>query len=200
MFVNCRSPSQISTNSPSQLREPPIEQLKQGNNDERDEPIDLSSNIMALPLVPAYLPATQGLLGIHPEPRHIFRLWQIFAENVYPLIMIIHAPTVQSRISEVCWNLGAVSKPLEAVMFAVYALAVSSMKQADCIQLLGETRSVLLHRYSTGTAQALATANLHTTRDLEVLQAVVLFIVSLTTLPSHSALFLYLFKNTTDTW
>ncbi|KAJ9318725.1 hypothetical protein DTO271D3_855 [Paecilomyces variotii] len=158
------------------LREPPIEQFTQNSNDGREGPVDFSSGIMALPLVPVYLPAVSGLLGMHPEPKHIFKLWQIFAENVHPLIMIIHAPTVQRRISEVCWSLEAIPKPFEAVMFAVYALAVSSMKDADCIQLLGETRSVLLNLYSTGTAQALAAANLHVTRDLEVLQALVLFI------------------------
>ncbi|KAJ9384842.1 transcriptional regulator family: Fungal Specific TF [Paecilomyces variotii] len=159
------------------LREPPIEQFTQSSNDGREGPVDFSSGIMALPLVPVYLPAVSGLLEMHPEPKHIFKLWQIFAENVHPLIMIIHAPTVQRRISEVCWSLDAVPKPFEAVMFAVYALAVSSMKEADCIQLFGETRSILLNRYNTGTAQALAAANLHVTRDLEVLQALVLFIL-----------------------
>ncbi|KAJ9350150.1 transcriptional regulator family: Fungal Specific TF [Paecilomyces variotii] len=130
------------------LREPPIEQFTQNSNDGREGPVDFSSGIMALPLVPVYLPAVSGLLGMHPEPKHIFKLWQIFAENVHPLIMIIHAPTVQRRISEVCWSLEAIPKPFEAVMFAV-----------------------------TGTAQALAAANLHVTRDLEVLQALVLFIL-----------------------
>ncbi|KAJ9299404.1 transcriptional regulator family: Fungal Specific TF [Paecilomyces variotii] len=160
-----------------QLREPPIEQFTQNGNDGREGPVDFSSGIMALPLVPVYLPAVSGLLAMHPEPKHIFKLWQIFAESVHPLIMIIHAPTVQRRISEVCWSLEAVPKPLEAVMFAVYALAISSMKEADCIRLFGETRSVLLNRYSTSTAQALAAANLHVTRDLDVLQALVLFIL-----------------------
>ncbi|GAD98582.1 hypothetical protein NECHADRAFT_86480 [Paecilomyces variotii No. 5] len=130
------------------LREPPIEQFTQNNNEEKEAPVEFGSSIMALPLAPAYIPAAPGLLEMHPEPKHIFRLWQTFAENVYPLIMIIHAPTVQSRISEVCWNLGAVPKPLQAVMFAV-----------------------------TGTAQALVATHLHTTRDLEVLQALVLFIL-----------------------
>ncbi|KAJ9299966.1 transcriptional regulator family: Fungal Specific TF [Paecilomyces variotii] len=111
------------------LREPPVEQFTQNSNDGREGPVDFSSGIMALPLVPVYLPAVSGLLGMHPEPKHIFKLWQIFAENVHPLIMIIHAPTVQRRISEVCWSLEAVPKPFEAVMFAVYALAVSSMKE-----------------------------------------------------------------------
>lgn len=43
---------------------------------------------------------------------------------------------------------------------------------------MGESRSVLLNRYRSGAAQALIVADLHSTRDLEVLQAFVLFFVS----------------------
>jgi hypothetical protein len=75
------------------------------------------------------------------------------------------------------WNLEAVTRPLEAVMFGVYALAITSMKAADCVQAFGETRPVLLNRYRSGAAQALIAAELHLTRDLEVLQAFVLFLV-----------------------
>lgn len=62
-------------------------------------------------------------------------------------------------------------------MFSVYALAITSMKALDCVQSFGETRSVLLNRYRSAAVQALAAAELHTTRDLEVLQAFVLFLV-----------------------
>lgn len=64
-------------------------------------------------------------------------------------------------------------------MFAVYALAVTSMKSSECVEVFGETRSVLLNRYRSGAAQALIAAELHSTKDLEVLQAFVLFLVCL---------------------
>ena len=68
-------------------------------------------------------------------------------------------------------------------MFSVYALATASMKPSDCVHAFGETRSILLNRYRSGAAQALAAAELHSTRDLEVLQAFVLFLVC----PTHLA-------------
>lgn len=64
-------------------------------------------------------------------------------------------------------------------MFAVYALAVTSMKSSECVEVFGETSSVLLNRYRSGAAQALIAAELHSTKDLEVLQAFVLFLVCL---------------------
>jgi hypothetical protein len=128
-------------------------------------------------LIPVRLSGAPQLLELHPEPKHIFKLWQAFAENVNPLTKVIHTPTLQQRILEMSWNLEAVTRPLEAVMFGVYALAITSMKAPDCVQALGETKSVLLNRYRSGAAQALIAAELHLTEDLEVLQAFVLFLV-----------------------
>jgi hypothetical protein len=139
--------------------------------------INSSSSIATSLLIPVRLSGAPQLLELHPEPKHIFKLWQAFAENVNPLTKVIHTPTLQQRILEMSWNLEAVTRPLEAVMFGVYALAITSMKAADCVQAFGETRPVLLNRYRSGAAQALIAAELHLTRDLEVLQAFVLFLV-----------------------
>jgi hypothetical protein len=142
-----------------------------------------SSDIVTSLLIPVRLSGAPQPLELHPEPKHIFKLWQAFTDNVNPLTKVIHAPTLQQRILETSWNLETVTRPLEAVMFGVYALAVTSMKPPDCVQAFGETRSVLLNRYRSGAAQALIAAELHSTRDLEVLQALVLFLVCPTDKP-----------------
>ncbi len=107
----------------------------------------------------------------------MFTLWQAFAENVNPLTKIIHAPTLQKRIFEAAWSVESVSKPLEATMLAVYALAIASMKPADCIRLFGESKSALESRYRTGALRALSGTNMLLTRDLEALQALALVLV-----------------------
>lgn len=149
-----------------------------GDEDEDGEREASSTSRLATSLLlPVCLSDAPPLLSLHPQPKHIFRLWQIFADKVNPLTKVIHTPTLQQRILDMSWNLEALSRPLEAVMFSVYALAITSMKTADCVEAFGETRSVLLHRYRSAAAQALIAAELHTTRDLEVLQALVLFLV-----------------------
>ncbi|KAI5464431.1 fungal-specific transcription factor domain-containing protein [Mariannaea sp. PMI_226] len=160
---------------PKHLREPPIGQFKRHRNDVIEETPLFSLDIEALPLLPMQISSAPSLLELHPEPRHIFKLWKTFAENVHPLSMIVHAPTLQHRITEVSWNLEATTKPLEAVMFVIYALAITCLKSADCVEIFGEAKSVLLNRFSTGATRALNAASLPTTRDLEVLQALVLF-------------------------
>ncbi|PMD31717.1 hypothetical protein L207DRAFT_558487 [Hyaloscypha variabilis F] len=114
----------------------------------------------------------------HPEPRHIFRLWQIFVENVNPLTKILHVPTFQQRIFEVSWNIPSISKPTQAIMFAVYTLAIGSLSPSDCLKLFDQDKNTLFEQYRKSTVQSLIAAELSSTRDIEVLQAFVLFLLS----------------------
>lgn len=122
-------------------------------------------------------PSTQPELHeLHPEPRQIYRLWQIFVESVNPLTKLVHVPTLQQRVLDASWDTANVSKPLTAILFAIYTLAVTSMSSDECQASFGETRGTLLTRYRAATVRALIAADFLTTRDFEVLQAFVLFL------------------------
>ncbi|AEO64823.1 uncharacterized protein THITE_47736 [Thermothielavioides terrestris NRRL 8126] len=115
---------------------------------------------------------------LHPEPIHIFKLWHIFIDKVNPLTKIVHVPTLQQRILDVIFDLSAIQQPLQAMMFAIYTLTITTLSAEECDKLFGETRSVLLQRYKTATLQSLMAADLFVTRDLEVLQALTLFLLA----------------------
>lgn len=114
----------------------------------------------------------------HPPPIHIFWLWQTFLENVHPLSMLLHAPTVQSQITIAAQNVGEASSGLIALMFAIYTAAISSSDNVTCKSALGESKAKLLTRYSSAARQALVNADYLRTTDLTVLQAFVLLLVS----------------------
>ncbi|RKL33183.1 hypothetical protein BFJ72_g10199 [Fusarium proliferatum] len=114
----------------------------------------------------------------HPEPKQIFFLWQTFVECVNPLIKIVHVPSLQKRILEASWDLANIPKPLSALMFSIYLLSVTSLSSEACQSSLGEDRGALLTRYRTATVRALTAADFMTTKDLETLQAIVLFTFS----------------------
>jgi hypothetical protein len=61
-------------------------------------------------------------------------------------------------------------------MFAIYNLAITPMSSDDCQASFGETRDTLLTRYRGATIRALIAADFLTTKELEVLQALVLFL------------------------
>ncbi|KAK1240293.1 hypothetical protein MKX08_007735 [Trichoderma sp. CBMAI-0020] len=163
---------------PEVLKNPPILKLKQPDEEAGNRSIhdndELHEPSLFMP-VPISTPVEQ--LELHPDSKHVFKLWQIFADNVNPLIKIIHAPTLQDKILDAAWTPKSTAKSLEATMFAVYALAVASMKPASCIDLFGENKQVLVNRYRRGALQALSGTNMLSTRDMEVLQALTLVLM-----------------------
>ncbi|KAM0260064.1 hypothetical protein ACHAQJ_002988 [Trichoderma viride] len=160
------------------LKTPPILQLKQTDEEVENRCAHADKDFATPSLfLPTHLYTAVGQLELHPDPKHVFKLWQTFADNVNPLIKIIHAPTLQEKILETAWTLESTAKPLEATMFAVYALAVASMKPANCIHLFGEGKQVLVNRYRIGALRALSGTDLLSTRDVEVLQALTLVLM-----------------------
>jgi hypothetical protein len=124
-------------------------------------------------------PSRQSLHHLHPNPIQIFKLWQVFLDGVNPLTKIIHAPTIQQRILDATSDLKSVSPELEALMFAIYCSAFLSMSDEDVRKLFDEPKSTLLSRYRQAVQQALVNAGVLGTSELIVLQAFLLFIVSL---------------------
>jgi hypothetical protein len=97
---------------------------------------------------------------------------------VNPLVKVIHVPTVQRQLLEASVDLENVSKPFEALMFAIYASAITSLNNEECLQLTDLSRSQLQRQYYKLAQQALFRAGLLGTSDIVVLQAAVLFFVS----------------------
>lgn len=168
------------------LKTPPGLQLRQPDEKAGKKPThdddDLEEPFL---FIPTSIATTGGQLELHPDPKHVFKLWQLFADNVNPLIKIIHAPTLQEKIFEAAWNPQSTAKPLEAIMFAVYALAIASTNPAGCIRQFGEGKQVLVNRYRIGALRALSCADLLSTRDMEVLQGLTLVLVSLIRIASY---------------
>ncbi|KAJ4127793.1 hypothetical protein NW768_008068 [Fusarium equiseti] len=151
-----------------ELKYPPMMTLRH-----KDDPFFLPS-----PPISSVLTNPQNTYELHPEPKHIYFLWQTFVETVNPLIKIIHVPSLQKRILEATWNPSGIDKSLAALMFAMYTLSVTSLSSEDCQSSLGQDRGVLITRYRTATLRALTEADFMTTKELEVLQAIVLFVFS----------------------
>ena len=114
---------------------------------------------------------------LHPEPVHIFRLWQVYLDNVDPLLKVTHAPSLQPRIIEAASNLQNVGPVLEALMFSIYCMAMLSLSEDACRTMLGTERDQLLIKYQFGCQQALMNARFLRTDDLECLTAFYLYLV-----------------------
>ncbi|KAH8895409.1 hypothetical protein GQ53DRAFT_715071 [Thozetella sp. PMI_491] len=151
----------------SELKYPPIQSLRHQYDPLRQDTPTLNFSF----------PIDQPTLNeLHPEPRHIFRLWEVFIEKINPITKIVHVPTLQPRVLAASWDVSKASKSLTAIMFAIYSLVIAPMSTEDCQDAFGESRDELLARYRAATVRALMAADVLITRELEVLQALALFI------------------------
>ena len=113
----------------------------------------------------------------HPPPEYILQLWQLFVENVDPLTKIIHVPTLRPAVERAATNIASIPRSFEVLMFAIYAIAVMTLKDDECIQMFLQPRKALLSRYVSATKAALLRARFMGTTSLVVLQALVIHIL-----------------------
>ncbi|TDZ53157.1 Aurofusarin cluster transcription factor aurR2 [Colletotrichum trifolii] len=119
-----------------------------------------------------------SITHLHPSPVQIFQLWQIYINNVNPLLKITHVPTVQGLIIDASANLEKVPKNVEALMFAIYLMAVTSLEDAVVAKMFNEPKSSILSSFHTALQQALVNAGFMRTSDTMVLQAYMLYLIA----------------------
>ncbi|TLS28477.1 hypothetical protein PpBr36_01294 [Pyricularia pennisetigena] len=114
----------------------------------------------------------------HPEPMQMLGLWQIYLDNINPLLKITHFLSLQSQIIEAGKDLAKISKPFEALLFSIYLIAVTSMQDDEVQITFGAEKGVLVSRYHAATQQALINAGFMRSPDIMVLQAYILYLLS----------------------
>ncbi|KAH8204415.1 hypothetical protein TruAng_001466 [Truncatella angustata] len=65
-------------------------------------------------------PSNVDLATLHPEQAKVFKLWQIYLDNVDPILKVTHSPTLQARIIDALGDITAIDSALEALMFSIY--------------------------------------------------------------------------------
>ncbi|KAJ5935009.1 hypothetical protein N7466_004556 [Penicillium verhagenii] len=122
--------------------------------------------------------STSRITHLHPSAIQIFQLWQVYLNNVNPLLKISHVPTLQNEIIEASANLANVSKPLEALMFSIYLISITSMSKEEVQAAFGYSKNTLLVRYHKASQQALINATFMRSTELVTLQAFFIYLLS----------------------
>lgn len=125
--------------------------------------------------------AVEGFPLHHPPPERMKTLRSLYFRNVDPLLKILHRPTIEKTFDIFIVNPEdhPLSKPFEALFFAMYFAAVTSLSPENCRTLLGEDRAILSARYRQSVEIALAKADYLSSSSLETLQALMLYDVRL---------------------
>ena len=117
-----------------------------------------------------------------PSDAHMEILFRSFFANVDPICKILHRHTAYTYLS----NANALMNPsrrrfkfrsLDAVTFAMYFAAISSMSSEECLLHLGEQKTDLVARHKCFAEKALVQANYLNTLEISTLQALTIYIV-----------------------
>ena len=119
-----------------------------------------------------------NLSTMHPEQVQIFRLWQVYLDNVNPLLKVTHTPTLQARIIDAVSDVANISPTLEALMFSIYCVSILSLDKDECRAMFRSPRKDLLASYQFGCQQALLNCRFLRSSDRDCLTALYLYLVS----------------------
>ncbi|KAJ4356739.1 uncharacterized protein N0V89_004775 [Didymosphaeria variabile] len=64
---------------------------------------------------------------LHPTQVDMIRIWQIYLDNVNPLLKVTHTPTLQTRIVAAAANLATATPTLQALMFGIYCVSIMGL-------------------------------------------------------------------------
>ncbi|KID98065.1 fungal specific transcription factor domain-containing protein, partial [Metarhizium majus ARSEF 297] len=124
-----------------------------------------------------YRSADVDLQKCHPLPSHASFLWSVYQENVEPLIKLLHVPSVELIISDARRNHGKLTPGNEALVFAIYFAAITSLEPDEVQANFDANKDDMLAQYRFAVEQSLAKANFLDTSDLAVLQSFTLFLI-----------------------
>lgn len=118
-----------------------------------------------------------NLSSLHPGQAQIFRLWQIYLENVNPLLKITHTPTLQTQIIDAAADITSISPVLEALLFSIYSIAITTLSNEECLSTFGSPPEHLVTTYQFGCQQALLNAGFLRVDNRDCLSALLLYLV-----------------------
>ncbi|RAK95821.1 DUF300-domain-containing protein [Aspergillus ibericus CBS 121593] len=112
------------------------------------------------------------------QPARIQSLWRVYQDNVAPLIAVLHRPSVDVMIRQELDNINP-DPAREALILAVCFAAIVTLQPEQCRQLLGLDYDQAIQSYIHAVDQALVRANFIKTQNICVLQAAVVFLLTL---------------------
>lgn len=123
---------------------------------------------------------TRQLRSLHPSSSQILMLCTFFIDNFDPVFKVLHIPTLRKSVLEASSNIDDISgdRSMEAFLFAMYCAAVTTLAPEDCLETFQEEKESLLAKYRHGAEMAFANADLFTSANMVLLQALVIFLVS----------------------
>ncbi|KAH7047534.1 fungal-specific transcription factor domain-containing protein, partial [Macrophomina phaseolina] len=121
------------------------------------------------------------LRWLHPSGPQIKALSDVYWDRIDVIFKILHRPTAEPLLLAAARDAAGIPKRAgsEALMFAMYFAAITSMSPEECLELLGKDRANLVDQFRHCCEISLANADFLNSTDLRVLQAFTLYLLCL---------------------
>ncbi|KAL7917318.1 hypothetical protein ACQKWADRAFT_324739 [Trichoderma austrokoningii] len=123
---------------------------------------------------------SQNMDDLYPLPSQMLFIWRIYVENVDPFIKVIDVAALEEVVTSLRGKFGSLPQSLQALLFTVCLASVTSLDDEETLSCFNTSRNQLLGRFRLGTERALANARLLLTKEIETIQA---FVIYLSVLP-----------------
>ncbi|MDI1486435.1 MAG: hypothetical protein OHK93_005663 [Ramalina farinacea] len=127
-----------------------------------------------------------------PSKAVVFALLDIYMHRIDPILKVIHGPSLRMLLLESSGGEPAI----QALKSAIFFTALCTLEEQECVDIVGEAKSKTATKFQVATELSLSKAKLLTARNLTVLQAFVIYLVSTST--QSSALFDYIGWNPSE--
>ncbi|RDL40359.1 uncharacterized protein BP5553_00338 [Venustampulla echinocandica] len=127
-------------------------------------------------------PANPDGLRATPATAEIRKqLCKIYLNQVDPVFKVLHGPSLREHLlgGKRYLNYSPGHPAVDALVSAVYYAAANSLSEAHCLSLFGASHAAVVTSYRTACEASLGHAGLVTTEDLTVLQAFIIFLVTM---------------------
>ncbi|KAI0845951.1 fungal-specific transcription factor domain-containing protein [Daldinia vernicosa] len=122
-------------------------------------------------------PHQPNIRELHPPLSQISFSVNVFYQNVNVLTQVVHMPTLNKMVQSIQDSGTSILTPAnEALMFAIYYSAITSMEEEDVVANLGSSKSELNLKYRLGLEYALAKADFLNVPDVVLIQAFAIFL------------------------
>ncbi|KAI1324243.1 fungal-specific transcription factor domain-containing protein [Xylariaceae sp. FL0255] len=124
--------------------------------------------------------SSMDLQELQPDLVNVFKLWQIYLQRIDPLTRVIHVPTLQPIMIDAAADIHKVTPAYQCLVFAVHLMATVALTEEESFQILSMPRDEALNRFSKGAKLALIRLNFMKNHNMQVLQALCLYMLALT--------------------
>lgn len=122
-------------------------------------------------------PLIQGTQTDHPNAAHIMEYWIIYTVKCESMYKILHVATLGLQISRIKDNPGAADPSFQAILFAIYLAALTSIEPEEVMSRFADLKEILMARYQKALHTRIVQLDAAGKSSIELVQSMLIYMV-----------------------